>query len=233
MKRTWLAAIAGILAAAGVSAAGQGPEVVNDLVTAFDKAKSDGRLIFIALLKDGDRNCQALKDYIDSGSVKLPGDRFMYVALNADDTAERKTFKKDYPMVGQTLPQVAIVDANGKALATRPGPGKAEDFQKLVRDAMTKAGIAPAAEKPAAAKGKAADDKNKAAAQKEPEKKPEMRTFTSATGQTRAFIVEVMPEHVIFQNESGKLVKFPIADLSKTDQEYIEKFRQTQKNAGK
>lgn len=115
----------------------------------LEDAKKDGKLAFILLGRGTCGNCQALREYIAKGTVRLPRDRFVYADLNLDDPATMQAFAKAFKVDGNTLPFVVIAGSNGRQLASRTGFGSPAQYTTFIHDAEK---LAPKTDKVAVAK---------------------------------------------------------------------------------
>ena len=121
--------LAVLLTGTGLSPAAA-PEADHDLNAALEKAKAQGKPLFIQLGRESCGFCQNLKRYLKTGSVKIDG--FIYVDLNCDDQQVLKGFQERFTVSGGTLPLVVVADSTGKQLAARSGYGKPEDYQAMI-----------------------------------------------------------------------------------------------------
>jgi Thioredoxin-like len=112
-----------------------GPKPVNDLAAALEKAKTEGKMLFVQIGRETCGNCQALKAMIKSGDLRLSPSKFIYADVNNDDRATNKLFSATFNVKGSTLPFVAIAAPDGVKLADHTGYGSAEEFQDLIRTA--------------------------------------------------------------------------------------------------
>lgn len=114
------------------------PQAETDLDSALQKAKAEGKMLFIQYGREKCGNCQALKALISKNILKLSARKFVYVDLDCDDPKIRKAFNKLYTVRGSTLPFVVIADSNGKQLVARSGYGDLKDYQDLITEAKRK-----------------------------------------------------------------------------------------------
>ena len=117
----------------GASAVLSAPEAGHDLKAALEKAKAQGKPLFIQLGRETCGFCQNLKSYIKAGSVNI--DNYVYVDLDCDNQQVLKEFQELFTVSGTTLPLVVIADSNGKQLAARSGYGKPEDYRAMIESA--------------------------------------------------------------------------------------------------
>ena len=205
--------------ATGVAYA-KAPQAINDLQTALDTAKSEGKLLFIQYGRENCGNCQALKSYIAKGQLRLPQDKYVYVDLNCDDANTSQAFCKQFKVDGNTLPFVVVADSNGKQLAGRTGYGEPQDFDKLIRDAKkslpkqtTKTSdlTSPPAIRAFTAQSDIPTDPNRT-----------VRNWKTRTGtQIKATLVEMSKGYVALRKEDGSIVRYYLSNLSQEDQDYI------------
>lgn len=127
--------IVALLALAPLSHA-KGPEAVNDLGSALDRAKAEQKMLFVQYGRVACGNCQALKKMISEKDVKLPGSKFIYADVNCDDPATSQAFRSKFKVEGNTLPFVVIADPEGKQLAARTGYGSAKQWEELIEEAQ-------------------------------------------------------------------------------------------------
>ena len=108
---------------------------ITDVNEALSKGEADKKMVFIQYGREACGNCQALKAMIKGGKVHLSPSKFVYADVNCDDAATSKAFGSKFKVSGNTLPFVVIAGPDGKQLAARTGGGRAQDFEKLIKDA--------------------------------------------------------------------------------------------------
>lgn len=189
----------------------------------LEDAKKDGKLAFILLGRGTCGNCQALREYIAKGTVRLPRDRFVYADLNLDDPATMQAFAKAFKVDGNTLPFVVIAGSNGRQLASRTGFGSPAQYTTFIHDAEK---LAPKTDKVAVAKN-GLPKKTVAPDVVPHDDNREIRTWTSAmSGETvKAALVEETAGAVVLKKEDGVKVVIAPARLILDDQAYIDKIR--------
>jgi thioredoxin-related protein len=205
---------------AGVAHA-KAPQAINDLQTALETAKSEGKLLFIQYGRETCGNCRALKSYITSGQLRLPQDKYVYVDMNCDDANARQAFRNQFKVNGNMLPFVVIADSDGKQLAGRAGYGKPQDFAQLIRDAKkslpkqtrkTSDLKAPSAIRAFTAESDVPIDPNR-----------KVRNWkTRMSDQIKATLYEMSKGYVALRKEDGSIVRHHWSSLSKEDQDYIQ-----------
>lgn len=129
--------------AGSIAAVAGTPKAVTDLPTALEKAKAEGKMLFVQMGREACSNCQALKAMIKSNQVKLADSKYVYADVNCDDPATNKLFSSKFDVKGNMLPFVAIASADGTKLAGRSGYGTAKDFEELIREAGKQAKKTP------------------------------------------------------------------------------------------
>jgi thioredoxin-related protein len=131
MRRFTALLLAPFLLAATVCAAA--PEPVHSLSEALAKAKAENKLLFVQFGREACGNCQTLKSYLKSGSVRL--EDCIYADLNCDDPTTNSAFARQFTVTGNVLPFVVVASPEGRQLAERTGYGKPKDFSDLLRAA--------------------------------------------------------------------------------------------------
>ncbi len=116
-----------------VQAFADAPAPVHSLPEAIAKAKAENKLLFVQFGRVACGNCQTLKGYLKSGTVKL--DECIYVDLNCDDPATNSAFARQFTVTGNVLPFVVVASPEGRQLAERTGFGKPGDFNALIQKA--------------------------------------------------------------------------------------------------
>ena len=205
--------------ATGVAYA-KAPQAINDLQTALETAKSEGKLLFIQYGRENCGNCQALKSYIAKGQLRLPQDKYVYVDLNCDDVNANQAFRNQFKVDGNTLPFVVVADSDGKQLAGRTGYGEPQDFDKLIKDAKkslskqtpnTSDLTSPSAIRAFTAQSDVPTDPNR-----------KVRNWKTRIGpQIKATFYEMSKGYVALRKEDSSIVRYPWSTLSKEDQDYI------------
>lgn len=125
----------------GLTAMAAGPEKITDISAALSKAKAENKLLFLQMGRDDCENCQALRTMVAKKEVKLPSAQFIYADVNCDDAATMKVFRRNFKVIGNTLPFVVVAAPDGKQLTAKAGPGTAADFGALIEKARQKAGV--------------------------------------------------------------------------------------------
>ena len=123
-------------------AAAAGPEKITDINAALTKAKTENKLLFLEFGREDCENCQALRAMLAKKDVKLPAAQFLYADVNCDDPATMKVFRRNFKVIGSTLPFVVVVSSDGHQLAAKTGPATAKDYSDLIEKARQKAGVA-------------------------------------------------------------------------------------------
>ena len=119
-----------------------GPEKLTDISAAMTKAKAEHKLLFLQMGREDCENCQALRAMINKKQVQLPASQFVYADVNCDDAATMKAFRRNFKVIGSTLPFVVVASPEGKQLAAKSGGGTSADFTTLIEKAQQKAGMA-------------------------------------------------------------------------------------------
>jgi thioredoxin-related protein len=132
MKCFFVTLLASVLT---LSAFAGGPTPVTDLNAALEKAKAENKLLFVQMGREACGNCQALREMIKKGDVRLSESKIVYADINCDDAATNKMFREKFKVEGSTLPIVAIAAPDGSQLAAHGGYGDAKTFEGLLRDA--------------------------------------------------------------------------------------------------
>ncbi len=127
-----------LLVAAATVVHADAPAPVTNLKSALKMAKSQGKLLFVQLGREGCGNCQALKEMISSNRVPVPPSRFIYADVDGDDPATWDLFDSKFKVSGDIYPFVVIAAPDGSMLAGRTGRGSPKDYTDLIREAETK-----------------------------------------------------------------------------------------------
>ena len=214
---------AGVLLTAGGSLAGR-PEPVTDLDAALKKAKTEGKLVFVELGREGCGNCRALKGYIKSGMLRLRDSRFIYADLNCDDDGANRAFSQRFKVEGRMLPFVVIADSDGKQLAARSGYGEAQDFDDLIREGEKKAPKKEGAAGKTLRSAKTGPSVPKKIARDESRAS---RTWTSRSGsQVEASLFEESSGYLVLKKTDGSKIQVRPASLSDEDVAYVNDLRE-------
>lgn len=197
-------------------------EPLTDLNSALEKAKAEGKMLFIQYGRDRCGNCQALKALIAQRKVKLSDSNFVYVDLDCDNKETQKLFYQRYKVEGRMLPWVVIADSEGNQIMARSGYGTAEEFNTMIKKARKKISKAmPETEKVDPEKALRLKPKPVDAVL-EPDENREMRTWMSKNGtEIKASLVKEIDKYVVLKKEDGSKVQIPLSGLSDRDQKYI------------
>ncbi|MDB6116223.1 MAG: Thioredoxin-related protein [Verrucomicrobiaceae bacterium] len=132
------------LCLASLTTIAAGPEKLTDIGAAMTRAKTEHKLLFLQMGREDCENCQALRAMINKKQVQLPASQFVYADVNCDDPATMKVFRRNFKVIGSTLPFVVVASPEGKQLAAKSGSGTTADFTTLINKARQKAGVAAA-----------------------------------------------------------------------------------------
>jgi thioredoxin-related protein len=135
MKTRFLAAFLTLCAALSLSHA-EDRDKLTDINAGLAQAKTENKLVFIQYGREKCGNCQALKGYIKSRSVRLSESKYVYVDANCDDSATSGVFRSKFKVEGSTLPFVVVASADGTQLAARTGYGTPDEYEDLLKEAQ-------------------------------------------------------------------------------------------------
>jgi thioredoxin-related protein len=118
------------------------PALQTDLRKTLTAASKDNKMGFILLGRPACGNCNATKKMVSEGKINVSAAEFVMADLNVDDEKTNAEFMRKYGKEkwGDMLPFIVVTDSRGKALANSSGYRKADDWNKLLTEAKTKAG---------------------------------------------------------------------------------------------
>lgn len=197
-------------------------EPLTDLNSALEKAKAEGKMLFIQYGRDRCGNCQALKALIAQRKVKLLDSEFVYVDLDCDAEETKKLFYRRYKVEGRMLPWVVIADSEGNQIMARSGYGTAEEFNMMIKEARKKILKATPETKKVGLKKPMTLKRKPVDAVLEPDENREMRIWTSKSGtEVKASLVKEMGGCIVLKKEDGNKIQIPLSRLGDRDQKYI------------
>ncbi|MHB8908615.1 MAG: thioredoxin family protein [Syntrophales bacterium] len=129
-KLCWLLLVIMVVVLSGTSVSLSATATDTALKTALEKAKAQGKPLFVQLGRESCSHCQDLKSYIKKGTVNI--ENFIYVDLDYDNGTVRKQFETLFTVSGDTMPFVVIADSNGKQITSRSGPGTPTEYKVMI-----------------------------------------------------------------------------------------------------
>lgn len=115
----------------------EGPRPMNNLQITLDAAAKDHKLAFVLLGRATCGNCNATKNMIAKGQIRLPQSKFVMADLNIDDPKAHKEFREKFGKqnFGHVLPFVVVADSHGKVLHSCGGYHDAKEWNSLLEKA--------------------------------------------------------------------------------------------------
>ena len=125
-------------AATNVAAAAQAtlpPYLTEDFSSACEKAKKEGKLVFVSLGREICGRCQKFYGFVKTGQVTIDPKRYVFIRLDVDNYEHREYFYSTFEPPDRKLPFVGVMDGDRTAVKEALSGGHTpEEYQKLTSD---------------------------------------------------------------------------------------------------
>jgi hypothetical protein len=109
----------------------------KDFPVYMEEATKTNKLLFVSIGREACGNCIKFYNYIKKGELKLDETKFMYLKLDIDNYDHQNYFFSYFPVMGNILPFVGVVNGKGIAFGEpRTGFGTPEDYQEFIKKAL-------------------------------------------------------------------------------------------------
>ncbi len=109
----------------------------KDFPVYMEEATKTNKLLFVSIGREACGNCIKFYNYIKKGELKLDESKFIYLKLDIDNYDHQNYFFSYFPVMGNILPFVGVVNGKGIAFGEpRTGFGTPEDYQEFIKKAL-------------------------------------------------------------------------------------------------
>ena len=111
------------------------PYLTEDFNAACEKAKKEGKLVFVSLGREICGRCQKFYGFVKTGQVTIDPKKYVFIRLDVDNYEHREYFYSTFDPPDRKLPFVGVMDGDRnavkEALSGSHTPG---EYQKLLGD---------------------------------------------------------------------------------------------------
>ena len=109
------------------------PYLTEDFNAACEKAKKDGKLVFVSLGREICGRCQKFYGFVKTGQVTIDPKKYVFIRLDVDNYEHREYFYSTFDPPDRKLPFVGVMDGDRNAVKEAlSGSHTPEDYQKLM-----------------------------------------------------------------------------------------------------
>lgn len=203
----------------------------SDVDAAVQNARASNRLLLFVLLNPESDASAAVAKMLNDNSLELSPDEFVVVTCSAGEAAHDKLFQERFKQDVSAAPIVVISDPSGNLLSSLAGANDKPAYDKIVMDALIKAGMREAPrEMVVSSDDDALDGVSKIfrLLKEDLSEKvviTEYRVWTLKNEEkVEAALLEARGDHGIFRKEDGSGdVKIFFNDLSEEDVAFLQK----------
>ena len=111
------------------------PYLTEDFNSACEKAKKEGKLVFVSLGREICGRCQKFYGFVKNGQVTIDPKKYVFIRLDVDNYEHREYFYSTFDPPDRKLPFVGVMDGDRNAVKEAlSGSHTPEDYQKLMSD---------------------------------------------------------------------------------------------------
>ena len=111
------------------------PYLTEDFNAACEKAKKEGKLVFVSLGREICGRCQKFYGFVKTGQVTIDPKRYVFIRLDVDNYEHREYFYSTFEPPDRKLPFVGVMDGDRTAVKEAlSGSHTPEEYQKLMSD---------------------------------------------------------------------------------------------------
>ena len=109
------------------------PYLTEDFSSACEKAKKEGKLVFVSLGREICGRCQKFYGFVKTGQVTSDPKKYVFIRLDVDNYEHREYFYSTFDPPDSRLPFVGVMDGDRNAVKEAlSGSHTPEDYQKLM-----------------------------------------------------------------------------------------------------
>ena len=91
------------------------PYLTEDFNAACEKAKKEGRLVFVSIGREICGRCQKFYGFVKDGKVKIDEKKYVFIRLDIDNYEHREYFYSTFDPPDRKLPFVGVMDGDRNA----------------------------------------------------------------------------------------------------------------------
>ena len=111
------------------------PYLTEDFNAACEKAKKEGKLVFVSLGREICGRCQKFYGFVKNGQVTIDPKKYVFIRLDVDNYEHREYFYSTFDPPDRKLPFVGVMDGDRNAVKEAlSGSHTPEEYQKLMSD---------------------------------------------------------------------------------------------------
>ena len=88
-----------------------------DFDDACQRAKKEGKLVFVSIGREACGRCQVFYEYVKRGELKIDEKKFAFIRLSIDDESQRNYFLSTFTPMDRHLPYVGVMDGDREEMA--------------------------------------------------------------------------------------------------------------------
>jgi len=110
------------------------PYLTEDFNAACDKAKKEGRLVFVSIGREICGRCQKFYGFVRDGKVKIDEKKYVFIRLDIDNYEHREYFYSTFDPPDRKLPFVGVMDGDRTAVKEAiSGSHTPAEYQALMK----------------------------------------------------------------------------------------------------
>ena len=111
------------------------PYLTEDFNSACERAKKEGKLVFVSLGREICGRCQKFYGFVKNGQVTIDSKKYVFIRLDVDNYEHREYFYSTFDPPDRKLPFVGVMDGDRSAVKEALSGGHTpEEYQKLMSD---------------------------------------------------------------------------------------------------
>ena len=110
------------------------PYLTEDFNAACEKAKKEGRLVFVSIGREICGRCQKFYGFVKDGKVKIDEKKYVFIRLDIDNYEHREYFYSTFDPPDRKLPFVGVMDGDRTAVKEAiSGSHTPAEYQALMK----------------------------------------------------------------------------------------------------
>ena len=110
------------------------PYLTEDFNAACEKAKKEGRLVFVSIGREICGRCQKFYGFVKNGQVTIDPKKYVFIRLDIDNYEHREYFYSTFDPPDRKLPFVGVMDGDRTAVKEAiSGSHTPAEYQALMK----------------------------------------------------------------------------------------------------